>query len=132
MYVSEYRRFVICCEKRAQPYLIKIVSCNTHFTSINFEQFHRSWKTKFEFLIRYNPFILPRQFLHYCTVFPFQWQKSIDGLKRVAKMHAEFVVMRTVFVPSDFLPNVLQQIAFYECINETSISLKTSTVHCIS
>ena len=46
--------------------------------------------------------------------------KSIDGLKRVAKMHAEAVVMRTVFVPSDFLPNGLKQINFHECINEST------------
>ena len=48
--------------------------------------------------------------------------KSIDGLKRVAKMHAEAVVMRTVFVPRDIVPNVLKiTLTFYECINESSI-----------
>ena len=65
----------------------KIVSCNTHFTSINFEQFNRSDKTKFEFSIRYNPSILRRQFLFYAHIFRFNNIKcnSIDGFKRVAK-----------------------------------------------
>ena len=85
-------------------------SCNTHFMLINFDQFHRSWRTKFESLIRYNPSFLREQYLHYCTYFPFHWQTSIDGLKRVAKMHAEAVVMRTVFVPRDILPNVLNNV----------------------
>ena len=107
--------------RSARNHNYKKVSCNTHFMSINFKQFHKSWRTKFESLIRYNPSFLCGQYLQYCKHFPFQWQTSIDGLKRAAKMHAELVVMRTVFVPCDFLPNVLQQIAFHECINESSI-----------
>ena len=45
---------------------------------------------------------------------------SIDGFKRVAKVHAEAVVMRTVFVPNDVLPNMSKHMAFYECINESN------------